>query len=96
MVVAGPALSDSSAAGVLNTGDVLTIGVEVRKSKGMPATARTSPVGSRSASTGVENERRIWSTWSTTVPEAWPPRLKEEWWTMFTTVAASAVALISG
>src|SRR5213079_794096 len=52
------------------------IGVGVRKSNGVPATLRISPVGIRVESTGVKRSALIVTTWPRMSPVPSPARLK--------------------
>ena len=63
------------------------------KSKGVPATARSSPVGIRPLSTGVYLSANRCSVWSRIVGDAPADRLKYAWFVRFTTVGLSVVAV---
>lgn len=52
------------------------IGLARRKSKGVPDTRASSPVGIRPASVGVKREAAIDSSWSSIVPLPSPARFQ--------------------
>jgi hypothetical protein len=66
------------------------IAVGFRKSRAVPATDSSSPVGTRPASTRVTWDALRWSSWSRIDPV--PERLKKLWLVRFRTVGLSVVA----